>query len=585
MSEKRYRYLGVQPFKSNDANIFFGRDDDISIIYDLVILDKLLVLFGKSGYGKSSLLNAGLIPKLIDTNAPIQFQYTPIEIRLGTYVKNKTSFSPIEAVINRLEQEIPEIEGEEILEKVTGNTSLWCLFKLRQQQKGGQFILIFDQFEEFFSYPLNAQNEFKQQLAELLYTNTPQYIYDKMDEINDEELKMLIKPMNIKVVFSIRSDRLSLLDSLKDVLPAILHKRYELISLTKKQAREAIVKPARLIDDIFITAPFEFTNQAIDKAIEGLSPGHSQGIEAFQLQILCSDLERKIENGVIEDSNNDGIFDVSENHLPNFENLFDGYYHTQLSTLKYNDRLRNYKVYDLAREILEDYLIDEDKKTGEGVRLSQDYRYLESKINTPHLEKILSSLQSAFLIRRESNTVGGFSYEISHDTLIAPVLKSKRLRQVEIESEKRRHEFEERLNDEADKRASQENVKLFNKAVKVREEAKKLTKKAEMRTQIAISVIIVVIIMALSMWRQKVEAEKQIKTLKDYSIYQQKIESKLIIKLYLKLAEQQYIRGDVVGAVKSLEEGQTYCDKNLKSVEDFKLIAELAEKINKYKNN
>ena len=71
---KYRRYPGVQPFKTEQADLFFGRDDDRERLLNLLLLEKLLVLFGKSGYGKSSLLNAGIIPDLDDEN-PIKYRY------------------------------------------------------------------------------------------------------------------------------------------------------------------------------------------------------------------------------------------------------------------------------------------------------------------------------------------------------------------------------------------------------------------------------------------------------------------------------------------------------------------------------
>jgi uncharacterized protein HemX len=38
---------------------------------------------------------------------------------------------------------------------------------------------------------------------------------------------------------------------------------------------------------------------------------------------------------------------------------------------------------------------------------------------------LLNQLESTFLLRREATSTGGFNYEVSHDTMIAPILKSK----------------------------------------------------------------------------------------------------------------------------------------------------------------
>ena len=62
--EKNYRYPGTCPFQEKDSHLFFGRTSDKVKLTELIELEKLVVLFGKSGYGKSSLLNAAVIPRL-----------------------------------------------------------------------------------------------------------------------------------------------------------------------------------------------------------------------------------------------------------------------------------------------------------------------------------------------------------------------------------------------------------------------------------------------------------------------------------------------------------------------------------------
>ena len=90
MAAKLSRYLGVQPFKTTDRHIFFGRDEDIENLHDFILLEKLVVLFGKSGYGKSSLLNAGIIPRLMDDKQPAAFRFRPIEVRFTTYIEGQS---------------------------------------------------------------------------------------------------------------------------------------------------------------------------------------------------------------------------------------------------------------------------------------------------------------------------------------------------------------------------------------------------------------------------------------------------------------------------------------------------------------
>jgi energy-coupling factor transporter ATP-binding protein EcfA2 len=67
----RSPYPGLQPFAPEDAAVFFGRDNKIERLLELVqpILQRgaagqLVAIVGPSGSGKSSLLRAGLLPRL-----------------------------------------------------------------------------------------------------------------------------------------------------------------------------------------------------------------------------------------------------------------------------------------------------------------------------------------------------------------------------------------------------------------------------------------------------------------------------------------------------------------------------------------
>src|ERR1035438_6435837 len=92
------RYPGVKPFETEEQHIFFGRTNDIQNLYDLVGVEKTVLLYSKSGLGKSSLSNAGLIPKLTEEKKVNYYNYT---IRFGLYSKDN-GISPKEKIIEIL---------------------------------------------------------------------------------------------------------------------------------------------------------------------------------------------------------------------------------------------------------------------------------------------------------------------------------------------------------------------------------------------------------------------------------------------------------------------------------------------------
>src|SRR5436309_355341 len=57
-------YKGLQPYTENDRKYFFGRERDQAVIVSNLFAAPLTILYGASGVGKSSVLLAGVVPRL-----------------------------------------------------------------------------------------------------------------------------------------------------------------------------------------------------------------------------------------------------------------------------------------------------------------------------------------------------------------------------------------------------------------------------------------------------------------------------------------------------------------------------------------
>jgi len=68
------RYPGLKPFTDKEQKIFFGRDEDREKLLQKIKLEQIVVLYSKSGLGKSSLLNAGVVPEIIEQNYALPFK-------------------------------------------------------------------------------------------------------------------------------------------------------------------------------------------------------------------------------------------------------------------------------------------------------------------------------------------------------------------------------------------------------------------------------------------------------------------------------------------------------------------------------
>ncbi len=75
--DERHPWLGLDSFSEDTRGFFFGRDDEVAELARRVQRKLLTVLFGQSGLGKTSILRAGLVPRLRDHG------YCPIYVRIA----------------------------------------------------------------------------------------------------------------------------------------------------------------------------------------------------------------------------------------------------------------------------------------------------------------------------------------------------------------------------------------------------------------------------------------------------------------------------------------------------------------------
>src|ERR671922_1335191 len=59
-------YVGPRMFRTDEGNLFFGREREALDLLSLVVSDRLVLFYAQSGAGKSSLINTRLIPDLRD---------------------------------------------------------------------------------------------------------------------------------------------------------------------------------------------------------------------------------------------------------------------------------------------------------------------------------------------------------------------------------------------------------------------------------------------------------------------------------------------------------------------------------------
>ena len=467
MTELRSRYPGLRPFDPSESAYFFGRTEEVKDVCRLLDLDKLTILHGPSGMGKSSLINAGILPalgKIRNWELPTEVvkvrftNYDPTLARIRNQ-KGNTIDSEDELLRDPVERFISACLGEDhqweaILPMPT--PSLWLTAKQMWVDKGMKpmrMIFILDQFEELFTYPEERVEEFARQLSDIYHQSMPEPIRkglerkeiieaesDKNEQLklSPKEAQLLAKieePLDVKILVSMRSDKLHFLERLKGFLPEMMLNSYELRSFDLKQSRSAILQPAGLAGEDFISPNFHIPEEVLDTILGFLQDKNTGRIDPSQLQIVCQHLEKKIIekedkqrkedksarkhdllNSLSLESKRKELWLEMED-IDELDTVLRTYYLSQIKSL---ERRRERK---LARKLIENHLVLPKSRQ----RTSKDAAYIEEVLGIEPI--LLGQLEESRLIRRLSNRGTNPIYEVSHDTLVEPILAGRRDRE------------------------------------------------------------------------------------------------------------------------------------------------------------
>lgn len=369
-------YVGPRPFEPGET--LYGREDEITDLYYLWNAERIVMLHSPSGAGKSSLLQAGLLPKLrgaFDIWGPTRVNQKPAGEGGNRYVAS---------AILGLEEGVPE-RLRRPPEALAG-LSLTEYFETRPRRRSApkSVALLFDQFEEVLTIdPLavEAKEEFFDQLGELLHNP------------------------RIWALFALREDYLAPLDPYTHRVPTHLKNRFRIDLLGLEGARQAIVEPARRGHRAF---------PAVDRLVHDLATmqvqqpdgsfreetGHH--VEPVQLQVVCLRLwdEMPIDDLSVDAEDLERFGDVTE--------ALANYYATSVHRVAGGNETKERAI----REWCGEALIAAGGIRGQVLKGSGE----SGGLANPLIEGLLDS----HLVRAEKRA-GATWYELAHDRLIRAV--------------------------------------------------------------------------------------------------------------------------------------------------------------------
>jgi len=393
-------WKGLEFYVEEDTEMFFGRSVEVEELYNAIKYNTQTIIYGRSGTGKTSILNAGIF------NRARKEYFLPISLRLTHNVK----LSYTQQIIDRIKEEIEKSDSEienKILPIDENNISLWEFLhtNLFWSKDNFPLVLLFviDQFEEFFTLAKdeNKVADFFEQLSDMCDNKMPKYINAHLNENNER----YIETIPHKMVICLREDFLSYLEQRAKESPALRQNRFCIKEINGLQAMEIIMEPGKEI--ITEGVAFEIVKKVA--SITDLQHNELANIvlEPSILSLFC----RELNNKRLEHQEDKITFELVKEFG---DNIIANFYDNAMSKLSF-----------VAVEYLEEHLI-----TLAGFRNSVA---LANVLANGVTQEDLEILKQNRIIR-ENEWYGEKRIEYTHDVICKEANKKKKER-----SEKKRY--------------------------------------------------------------------------------------------------------------------------------------------------
>ncbi|MBN4051940.1 WD40 repeat domain-containing protein [Cytophagaceae bacterium AH-315-L13] len=233
-------YPGLRPFNEHESLFFKGRDMHISKLSEQLEQKKFLMVTGASGDGKSSLVYAGLIPKIKAGFFKAQFNNWKMAIF-------RPANNPFNNLVNVLSEQLnlenSNLEttlklGYSALADIYRNSDLYFKDPSKEQKKkAANLLIVVDQFEEFFTNKENFNRETA--IPSVSAQNVVNLLIETAKIAEEENLP-------IYILCTMRSDFIGNAPAFRGLPEFIGDHQYFVPRLTRDEIYQVITEPATL---------------------------------------------------------------------------------------------------------------------------------------------------------------------------------------------------------------------------------------------------------------------------------------------------------------------------------------------------
>jgi WD40 repeat protein len=430
---------GPAAYDEDSSGFFYGRAEETHQLCRLIQLAPLTVVYGKSGLGKTSLLQAGVFPLLRDEH------YLPVYLRLD--FSDASTEPPLQQVMRRLSEELVLAKAEH--PAADTDESLWEYLHRKHLEIWSEHnflltpVLVFDQFEELFSRSGRNAELIRQvfdDLADLIENRIPTSVANDVAKSRRSRLDLLSQPY--RVVLSFREDFLPEVRTWEQKVPTLLRNYLRLEPMSRLQSIAAVERAGKAVLEEGVAPHLVDFVGKLDRTA-GLADSSAIIIEPVLLSLCCYQLNRrrapdkKIDRELVEN--------VGQDILESF----------------YGEALDDPDVKgppEVAR-FIEDYLVQGDHFRG-------DYPKEEAVNEGKLTAKQLDALTDRHRLLRIVHHADTARVELIHDRLVPIVKKARDERKVRQRQEEQERQALEAQTERDRERARSEELQRHLKVAK-----------------------------------------------------------------------------------------------------------------------
>ncbi len=394
-------YVGPVAFREGQK--LYGREKETEELVDLLVSKRIVLLIAPSGAGKTSLIQAALIPRLRDRYKlqalpTIRLTYRNDEIYQRSDV-NRYAISTMRS----LEAHFPA--QQRYTDEQLAELSLGAYFERRfpASPDGAHrqhWVLVLDQFEELFTLdPLDVakKRQFLEELGNVLAGVRA-----------DTDEPAGAAPPTLWALFSMREDYVAELQPYLDLIPTGLAFRYRIDLLERERALDPVARPAGTAMDPATAARLVESLLTIQlRTPEGKEVSRAgRFVEPVQLQVVCLRLWDKIVSGEQRSIKPEDV-DQAE-----IEQALSDYVDAALTKAA--------QAAPMSEKVLRDW-IEDNLITSTGIRAQA----LREPVVLGKVDGAIGALIEARLIRSDKRNDREW-IELAHDRLVAPLRAANR---------------------------------------------------------------------------------------------------------------------------------------------------------------